>query len=84
MVIDFAGISDIREMLLSLPLTQVMFTVFLAACAIGAACTLVGRVLRAAPDTVRDLLAARTLRKAAIQGPDSWIEGHARVRRGRK
>ena len=78
---DFGGVGDIRDILLSLPLTHVMFSVFVTACATGALCTLVCSVIRAAPVAVRDMLAWHAMRKCPSNGKEAWIEGHARLPR---
>jgi hypothetical protein len=81
---DLGSIGDLREMLFSLPMTQVIITVFLVACAIGGLCTVAGMAIRATPEAVRDIRAWLFFRKATIQGQAAWIEGHSRIQQGRK
>ena len=72
---------SMREILLSLPFTQAAFTVFLAACALGGACTLLCIGIRSAPEILRDFREWRSLRNATIGEHVSWSNGHAPVHR---
>ena len=77
-------LSSVREILLSLPLTQAAFTVFLAACAVGGACTLLCIGIRAAPEVLRDFREWRALRNATIGDHSGWPESTSQMRpRGR-
>jgi hypothetical protein len=76
-------LSSVREILLSLPLTQAAFTVFLAACAVGGACTLLCIGIRAAPEVLKDFREWRALRNGTIGESAAWSDARASVHRGR-
>lgn len=56
----------VQEFLLALPFLYAVGVVFLAACAVGGACVMIGVAVRAAPEALRDLRAWRAIRKALI------------------
>jgi hypothetical protein len=58
--------THVQDLLLTLPLLYAVAVVFLAACAVGGACVMIGVAVRAAPEVVQDLRAWRAVRKALI------------------
>jgi hypothetical protein len=68
-------ISSIKDVLLMLPLSYAMITIFIAGCAIGGACILAYVAIRALPDALRDFRAFRLERSAVIDTQPVWIKG---------
>ncbi|MGZ5090656.1 MAG: hypothetical protein ACXWCY_19570 [Burkholderiales bacterium] len=66
MVMNTGVMAYVQELLLTLPFVYAVAVVFLAACAIGGACVMIGVAVRAAPEAMRDLRAWRAIRKALI------------------
>jgi hypothetical protein len=58
--------AHVQDLLLTLPFVYAVAVVFLAACAVGGACVMIGVAVRAAPEAVQDLRAWRAVRKALI------------------
>jgi hypothetical protein len=77
-------VDELRELLLSLPISQVTLSVFLTACVFGGVCTLTCAALRALPDAVKDLRSWRQDRRTVVEAQPAWIKEHADARRGSK
>ena len=75
---------EIREVLLNLPLSHVVLSVFLAACALGAAFTLISMAIRALPDTLRELHLSRLQRENALEEQPVWAERRPAIQPGRE
>ncbi|MGZ5093051.1 MAG: hypothetical protein ACXWCY_27400 [Burkholderiales bacterium] len=73
---------ELRELLLSLPISQVTLSVFLSACVFGGVCTVTCSALRALPDALKDLRCWRLDRRGVIEREPAWIKEHADAHRG--
>jgi hypothetical protein len=76
-------VDELRELLLSLPISQVTLSVFLSACVFGGVCTVAGAVLRALPAALKDLRSWRLDRRDVIERQPAWIKEHADAHSGR-
>jgi hypothetical protein len=71
-------VDELRELLLSLPISQVTLSVFLSACIFGGVCTVTGAALRALPDALKGW---RLDRRTVIERQLAWIKEHADAHR---
>jgi hypothetical protein len=72
---DISSISYIKGVLLTLPLSYAMITIFIGGCAIAGACILAYVAVCSVPDALRDFRAFRLERSAVIDTQPVWIKG---------